>query len=29
MLCPYIPFVSAYIRQVKNEEYANLFLKRR
>lgn len=25
MLCPYIPLVSAYIYQVKNDEYANLF----
>lgn len=25
MLCPHIPFVSAYVYQVGNEEYANLF----
>lgn len=25
MLCPHIPFVSVYIYQVGNEEYANLF----
>lgn len=25
MLCPYIPLVSAYIYQVKNDEYAHSF----